>query len=205
MARASPPCRLRSTCWGIRPSPTSPRHWWTAGSCTSCPCRRSSQDRKPRRPSCCSRSTPMAGRTRAIAKVATAGFVWLAPIYAHCTADGRPPTTAEALADILRAGALGLHTMPWGDTGLNFNGTEEFFGRGHRAPGAPRDLRARGARALLRQQPRERHASDGRADARAAFSQAGWFLRVARQRVGGACSRRRRRCATRSSGRAASA
>lgn len=66
------------------------------------------------------------GQDRAIAKVASAGFDWLAPIYAHCTDDGRPPADAEALADILRAGALGLHTMPWGDTGLNFNGTEEF-------------------------------------------------------------------------------
>ncbi|MEG3145296.1 Dyp-type peroxidase [Sphingomonas sp. RT2P30] len=63
---------------------------------------------------------------RAIASVAKEGFEWLAPIYAHCASDGRLPANDGALADILRGGALDLHTWPWGATGLNFNGTAEF-------------------------------------------------------------------------------
>ncbi len=66
------------------------------------------------------------GQDRAIAKVTEVGFDWLAPIYAHCTTDGALPRDAAALADILRDGALNLHTCPWGATGLNFNGTAEF-------------------------------------------------------------------------------
>ncbi len=66
------------------------------------------------------------GQDRAIDAVAKSGFAWLAPIYSHCTADGAAPRDADALADLLHDGAMTLRTRPWGETGVNFNGTEEF-------------------------------------------------------------------------------
>lgn len=57
----------------------------------------------------------------AIETIAKEAKAWLGPIFA-CTVGG----TSPSLADALSRHARDLQTLPWGATGLNFNGTPEF-------------------------------------------------------------------------------
>lgn len=70
---------------------------------------------------------------------------WLAPVFAHCTADGEAPATPEALADLMISGMHHLHRGPWGTTGLHFDGISELSV----ADIARQDAVAAAARSLL--------------------------------------------------------
>lgn len=63
-------------------------------------------------------------RDEALERVADKGLQWFGAIFRHVSPD--VVGDREKLAALLRKNALDLKCRPWGATGLNFNGTEEF-------------------------------------------------------------------------------
>jgi Dyp-type peroxidase family len=60
-----------------------------------------------------------------LAAFAEAGSDWLGPVLAACTEDGEPPATPTAMAQLIFDNVIDLHQLPWGNTGLHFDGLSE--------------------------------------------------------------------------------